>query len=141
MEKGLSLSANSVLNGLGGIRVFSVTSKPKTMNTTEIPEYLKCQIPEAVQRKVAAMDEINREAFLAEFKKKRKSPALAFWILLPFGLHYAYIGRFWITLVFWATLGGFGLWWFIVLFRTFRMVREHNKSVAIEVLKEIQVLN
>ena len=64
------------------------------MNTTEITDSLKHQIPEAVQRKVAAMDEINSEAFLAKFKKKRKSPALAFWILLPFGLQYAYIGRF-----------------------------------------------
>jgi len=107
-----------------------------------IPEQIKKlgkQIPEAVQRKVAAMDEINQEAFLSEFKKKCKSSNVAcfFWL---FGFHYAYFGKWMIFIIFWLTCGGFGIWWLIDIFRLHGMVRDHNKTAAIDVLRDIQIL-
>ena len=109
---------------------------------TQILASIKSQLPEAVVRKVAALDELNQEAFVAEFKKKKKSPLLAFFLLtcIP-SFHYFYLGRVWLNFIFWGSIGGFGLWWFIDLFRTVGMVREYNKTVAINVLKDIQVLN
>ena len=105
----------------------------------DIPKSLKRQIPEAVQRKLAAMDEINQETFLSEFKKKCKSPNVAC-VLWLFGFHYAYFSKWLICIVFWFTFGGFGIWWLIDLFRLNGMVRDHNKTAAIDVLKNIQVL-
>lgn len=108
----------------------------------QIPASLKHQLPEAVQRKVAGMDELNQEAFLSEFKKKKKSSVVAFLLLMSIpSFHYFYIGKVWVNIIFWASIGGFGIWWFIDLFRTVGMVREYNKTVAINVLKEIQVLS
>ncbi len=109
---------------------------------TPILASIKSQLSEAVVRKVAAMDELNQDAFVTEFKKKKKSPLIAFFLLtcIP-SFHYFYLGKVWINLFFWGTIGGFGLWWLIDLFRTVGMVREYNKTVAITVLKDIQILS
>ena len=115
---------------------------------TEIPTEnsilgpLKFELPEAVLRKVAAMDELNQQAFISEFEKRRKSALLAFVLLMSFPcFHYLYLGKIWLNIIFWATVGGFGVWWLADLFRTSGMVRDYNKTVAIEVLKDIQILN
>ena len=77
-----------------------------------------------------------------EFKKKTKSPLVAFLLLMSFpSFHYFYLGKVWLNILFWASIGGFGLWWLIDLFRTGAMVREYNKSVAITVLRDVQILN
>ena len=109
---------------------------------TQILADIESQLPEAVVRKVAAMDELNQDAFVAEFNKKKKSPFWAFMLLMAIpSFHYFYLGKVWLNLFFWGTVGGFGVWWFIDLFRTVGMVREYNKTVAITVLKDIQILN
>ncbi len=107
----------------------------------KIPNYLKKQIPEAVQRKLTTMDAITQEAFLAEFKKKTKSYDVAFLLLMAVpSFHYFYLGKPWLNIIFWGTIGGFGIWWLFDLFLVFGMVREYNKTVAISVLREIQIL-
>lgn len=100
---------------------------------------LRKQIPDAVLRKLDEMDEAAQLGFAEEFSRAKKSPLLAF-LLAGCGLHYAYLGRVWLTLLFLFTMGGFGLWWLIDIFRVFSMVRERNRSVAIQVLRDIQVL-
>lgn len=106
----------------------------------EIPEALKVQIPPAVLRKVAQMEEVNQEAFVAEFKKKIKSSFFAF-LFAGSGCHYLYLGKYLMCFLFWGTMGGLGIWWFVDLFRVRGMVQEYNKTVAINVLRDIQVLN
>ena len=105
----------------------------------KISKSIKKQIPPAVLQKVEGMEPINQEAFVAEFKRKMKSPMLCSLLELV-GLHYAYVGKWVLTLAFWFTAGGLGIWFLIDLFRVGGMVREYNKSVALTVLKDIQVL-
>lgn len=110
----------------------------------EMNDGLKRQIPEPVLLKMEKMDEFTQETFLAEFKKKKKSPLVAFILLLllpPF--HYFYFGKVWLNLLLWLTLCiGIGfIWWFVDLFRIFGMVREYNRTVAIHMLRDIQILN
>ena len=104
-----------------------------------LPASLRKQVPDAVLRKLNGMDESAQLGFAEEFARKKKSPLFAL-LLVNGGLHYAYIGRFWLTLLFLFTFGGLGLWWFVDLFRACGMVREHNRSIAIQVLRDIQVL-
>ena len=99
------------------------------------------EIPEAVFRKLEGMEPLTQEAFVAEFNKKKKSPFMASVLGFFLGLHYAYVGRVWMTVVFWLTCGGLMIWWFIDLFRVTGMVREYNKSIAITVLRDIQILH
>ena len=107
----------------------------------ELPESIRRQIPEAVIRRVDTLDPVTQEAFLSEFRKKKKSALMAFllWCIFP-AWHYFYLGKVWVNLIFWLTFGGFGLWWLIDLFRLGGMVREYNKTVAISVLKDIRFL-
>ena len=100
---------------------------------------LSKQIPDAVLRKLEDMDEAAQLGFAEEFSRNKKSPLLAF-LLVNLGLHYAYLGRVWLTLLFIITMGGFAIWWFLDIFRVFGMVRARNRSVAIQVLRDIQVL-
>lgn len=120
-------------------RIQQIFNKEHKMVNSEQLKTLSKQIPAAVLRKVAEMDEFNQEAFISEFKKKSKSPNVAC-IFFLLGFHYAYMGKWLICILFWATMGGFAVWWFIDLFRLNAMVRDHNKTVAIEVLRDIQIL-
>ncbi len=104
-----------------------------------LPASLRKQVPDAVLRKLDDMDESAQLGFSEEFSRNKKSALLAF-LLVGAGLHYAYLGRVWLTLLFLFTMGGFGIWWLIDIFRVFGMVRDRNRSVAIQVLRDIQVL-
>jgi len=107
------------------------------MNT--LPESIRRQTPESVQRKLSEMDEHAQHAFSEEFRKRRKSSLLAF-LLLNMGLHYVYVGKVWLNVIFILSFGGLLIWWFIDLFRIWGLVRDKNRSIAIEVLREIQIL-
>ena len=104
-----------------------------------LPASLRKQVPDAVLRKLEDMDESTQLGFIEEFSRNKKSVMIAF-LLVGAGLHYAYLGRVWLTLLFLFTMGGFGIWWLIDIFRVFAMVRDRNRSVAIQVLRDIQVL-
>lgn len=108
----------------------------------DIPNNIKNQLPEAVIRKLFTMDELTQEAFVSEFRKKRKSTFIASWLMLIIPcFHYFYLGKIWLNLLFLGTMGGLGIWWLVDVFRLGGVVREYNKTVAIGVLKEIQFLN
>lgn len=56
------------------------------------------------------------------------------------GFHRAYLGQILLTLLFLVTFGGLGAWWIIDLLRLSRIVGERNRSMAIEVLRDNQIL-
>lgn len=95
------------------------------------------ELPEAVFQKLKSMEPSAQEAFVAEFNKKKKSPfftSLCGYI----GLHYAWVGKVRMTIVFLLTLGGLGIWWLIDLFRIRGIVRNYNNDLAIKVLSEMR---
>lgn len=105
---------------------------------------LKNQIPDAVYQKVAAMDPVAQAGFVDEFNRQKKSTGVAyvFWALGSLlGLHYLYFKKGLLFFLFLITLGGFCIWWLIDAFRVPGIIKNHNKSVAINVLRDIQVLN
>lgn len=110
------------------------------MPLIDIPLPPRRELSEAVLRKVGELDPINQEAFLAEFTKLRKSVHIAFWLFLV-GFHYLCLGRYVLQILFWITFGGFGVWWLIDLFRAPGMVRDRNRSFALQALREVQILS
>ena len=63
------------------------------------------------------------------------------WILFLFlTAHYAYVNRWGIQLLFWCTLGGFGIWAFVDLFCINGMIRNHNAKIykQIEEIDELK---
>ena len=49
--------------------------------------------------------------------------------MLILGAHYLYLGRVGLQILFWVTLGGFGLWLLIDLFRVPDLVNEYNMPI------------
>lgn len=54
---------------------------------------------------------------------RNTATAYIFWI---FGLHYAYLGKWATLLLFWITIGGFGVWMIIDAIRMPFLVRSVN---------------
>ena len=88
------------------------------------------EIPSTLQEKLSTLDALDLDAFLREYSSSKKSKPLGFWILLPFGLHYAYLGRWWLTVAFLFTCGGIGIWWVVDIFRVRQMIGKYNEDLA-----------
>jgi len=97
------------------------------------------EIPTNLHVKIAALDPLDLDAFSREYSSSRKSKALAFFILLPFGLHYAYVGRWWLSIAFIFTLGGMFVWWFVDTFRVCKMIRKYNEELAFTLYRKYKV--
>lgn len=66
-------------------------------------------------------------------KIRSTGTAYLFWFLL--GTHYAYLGKWGLQILFWFTLGGIGLWWFIDLFLIPGKVERYNADIYNELDK------
>tara|TARA_R110002020_G_scaffold13894_3_gene49633 strand:- start:142 stop:420 length:279 start_codon:yes stop_codon:yes gene_type:complete len=65
-----------------------------------------------------------------------KSTGTAYVMYWFLGCHYGYIGKWGVQLAYWFTLGGFGLWILIDLFRIGGIVKRYNNKIYAE-LEEI----
>jgi hypothetical protein len=103
-----------------------------------IPASVLRQMPPMVQNELAKLSEDKQRDFLHEFDRKSKSVGNAYlcWFLL--GLHYAYLGRWGIQVIFWLTAGGAFFWWFIDVFRVSGLTRDKNQDIAVEVMKNMK---
>jgi hypothetical protein len=66
-------------------------------------------------------------------KLKKTSTAQLLWLI---GSHYAYLDKWGVQFLYWATLGGFLLWAFADIFRIPSMVIEYNRRVAPGLLRQ-----
>ena len=111
-----------------------------------IPEKIMGLLPATVKNQLAKMPEEQQNEFSEEFNRKFKPKSLIVGrIMWLFGFHYAYFEKWILLLVFWITIGGFYLWWIVDLFRINSIAKQYNqdkaKDVAMDVLKEIKILN
>lgn len=65
-----------------------------------------------------------------------------FWCYLCwiFGIHYFYLKRPLLNLVYWCSLGGLGLWLFIDVFRIPFLIDQYNEKISMETLQEARRL-
>lgn len=67
-----------------------------------------------------------------------------YWLL--FGVHYAYFGKWGTQVLYWITLGGFGIWAIRDFARMPEMIVEHREAVfrkidEIENIKKVKVIS
>lgn len=65
----------------------------------------------------------NKHMLRAQIKSTGICYAL---LIFLFGTHFAYLNKWGLQILFWITLWGFGLWWFIELFMIPGRVERHN---------------
>lgn len=64
-------------------------------------------------------------------KMKSKSTAYLCWLFL--GCHYLYLGKWDWQILYWITLGGFGLWILIDLFHIPTKVNNYNRHLSFQI--------
>ncbi len=98
-------------------------------------------LPSMVKTQLATMPAAKQEAFVEEYKRKKKSIGWAyFFLLICLGMPYGYLSKWGLQLVYWLTGFGFFIWFFILLFTLPSLVRNYNKDVALEVMRNLSVI-
>lgn len=115
-----------------------------TATGLQIENSLADGLPSMVRTELARMPGGAQSQFAEEYRRKRKSVALAYVLSLLY-LHYAYVGRIGMTLLMWLvaiiSLGIFGvIWWIIDLFRMPGIVGNRNKDIAMEILRDQKII-
>jgi hypothetical protein len=109
-------------------------------NDTIIPGSIADNLPAMVRNELTKLPAQRQEEFVEEYKRKAKSTGTAYLLCLLFGGHYMYLRKWGIQFVFWLTLGGIVIWWLVDLFRIPSMIRDYNKDVAVDVLRNLKVV-
>ena len=92
--------------------------------------------PLITQQRLQDFSEAEKQAYLNEYKRKKKSVFVAYLFLLPLGWHYAYLRKWGLQILCFLTLWGFLLWWFVDWFRVPSLVRNYNQDLSIALLKD-----
>ncbi|MDC9722511.1 MAG: TM2 domain-containing protein [Urechidicola sp.] len=97
------------------------------------------KFPKIVLLKLNEFSEDEKRAFLEEYRRKKKSTVFAYILLfIPFGWHYAYLGKWGIQILYFFTWGGFLIVWFVDLFRLAFVISNYNKDVAIKISQSMK---
>lgn len=97
-------------------------------------------LPSMVKNELATLSAQRQEEFVEEYNRKKKSTGLAYLLWLLFGWHYAYVGK-WSTQVLYWVLFVFILWVLIDLFRIPNIIRDYNKDVAMDVMRNLKSIS
>lgn len=74
----------------------------------------------------------------AQARQKETGMTYLFWFVL--GVHYFYLNKPFINIIYWLTAGGLGIWMIIDLFRIPGMVKDRNKGIIKEAIEEAKKL-
>jgi|TARA_R100000501_G_C2548149_1_gene63985 hypothetical protein len=93
------------------------------------------KFPFIVEQKLKHFKPHYQEAFLEEYKRKKKSVFIGYLLLIPLGWHYAYLKKWGSQILCIVTLWGFLLWWLVDWFRISSLVKDYNDNIALELMK------
>jgi hypothetical protein len=106
-----------------------------------IPQSIYDSLPAMVRNEMAKLSATKQEEFVQEYRRRAKSSGVAYVLWFLLGWHYVYLRGWGIQFLFWLTAGGLGIWWFIDLFRIPGMVKEYNKNVAIDIMRDLKIIS
>jgi len=99
-------------------------------------------LPSMVQNELAKMPAQKQEEFVEEYKRKAKSLGVAYlFLIIVLAMHYGYLRKWGLQVVFWLTGGGFLIWWFIDLFRLPGLVKNYNKDIATDTFRNLKAMS
>ena len=98
-------------------------------------------IPSMVRNELAKLSAQKQEEFVEEFNRKKKSSGVAYLCWLLLGIHYGYMRKWGLQVVYWLTLGGFFIWMLIDLFRMPGLISNYNKDIATDVMRNLKAVS
>jgi len=95
-----------------------------------------------VKNELAKMPAQKQEEFVEEYKRKAKSLGVAYlFLIIVLAMHYGYLRKWGLQVVFWLTGGGFLIWWFIDLFRLPGLVKNYKKDIATDTFRNLKAMS
>lgn len=111
-------------------------------NNLYISSSIAKSLPSMVTTELSKQSAQIQQDFLEEYRRKKRSVGVAYLLFLfLYGSHYAYMGRWGWQILFWCTGGGILVWWLIDLFRLKGMIRNYNKDVSIDVMRNLKIIS
>ncbi|HXY75051.1 MAG TPA: hypothetical protein VEH58_06975 [Dehalococcoidales bacterium] len=103
-----------------------------------IPGAIYNDLPAEVKSELASQSMEVRQKFAVSYLREYKKTSTAYWLLLCYGLHLNYLNLYSQGIWFWFTVGGGGVWWFLIEpFRLPSLIRQYNNKLARKILPEI----
>ena len=106
-----------------------------------IPQSVYDNLPAVVRGEVSKLSALKQEEFLEEYTRRAKKTSTAYLLFVLIGCHYGYLRRWGIQVLYWLTFGGFLVWTFISIFAIPSLVREYNKNIAVDVLRDLKIIS
>ena len=110
-------------------------------NKLYISHSIADKLPSMVKNELSKMTAQKQSEFIEEYKRKAKSVGFAYLCYFVFGLHYGYLRKWGLQLVFWITGFGILIWWILDLFRLAGLVKDYNKDVAMDVMRNLKAIS
>src|SRR5690554_2479140 len=111
-------------------------------NKLYVPSSIADNLPSMVKNELTKLSAQKQEEFVEEYNRKAKSTGIAYlFLIVIFTMHYGYLRKWGLQVVFWLTGGGFFVWWIIDLFRLPGLVKSYNKDVATDVLRNLKAVS
>ena len=98
------------------------------------------KFPLIVENRLYQMNTSERNAFLNEYNRRKKSVFIGYLLLIPFGWHYAYVKKYGTQVFAIVILWGFLIWWLIDWFRIPAIIGRYNKDLSVKIMTEMALI-
>lgn len=110
-------------------------------NRLFIPASIARTLPAIVKNELTKCSAQKQEEFIEEYKRRKKSLAVAYLLLFIFPVYYGYLKKWGLLVLYWFTGAGCMLWWFIDIFRLPGLVNNYNKDIAMDVMRSLVAIS
>ena len=86
-----------------------------------------------IQAQIGKLTEDQQLFFMSEYSRKKKA-SMTTRLLAIIGLHYLYLSRWGLFVLYFFTGGGFFIWWIIDIFRASNLAAQKNNDIAMDAL-------
>ena len=107
----------------------------------QIESSIADNLPSMVKVTLSKMSQPKQSMFVEEYKRKKKSIGWAYiFHLILFASPYVYLGKWGLQFLYWVTGCGAFVWWLVLCFTIPGMVRDYNKDVAMQIVRDLQIM-
>lgn len=110
---------------------------PSSELEINLPASLLKSLPAEITYELAPLPPGKKVEFLIRYNSELKTKNPLVW-LFALSCHYWYLNNWKLQLLYWLTLGGFGLWTLVDMFRLTSMLKAYNAELAVKTLEIIK---
>jgi len=106
----------------------------------EIKSEIANTLPSSVKNALGKLPPEEQAVFEEEYARKRRNKVLLLVLAILFPIHFFFEDRVGMGLLYWLTLGGFGVWWLIEIFLVTGRSNNFNEDTAKALLRDMRIM-